>query len=58
MSAHTSSMMFCRMYPPAGNDKRLPECQLPRPTGPFIPGLSQEFRHTLIQLVELLFVQS
>jgi hypothetical protein len=41
---------------PACDDERLPESQLPRTAGPFIPWDFQEFRNALLQLVELLFV--
>jgi len=51
ISAHTSSMMFCRRYP--GNDQRLPQGQFARTPLLFIPWFFEEFADYLLQFIEL-----
>ena len=57
MSAHTSSMMFCRRYPQVTTSASRKVSSRGRPS-PLSHGSSSSSAHAIFQLAELLFVQS
>ena len=52
ISAHTSSMMFCRRYPHVTISASR-QGQFARASFPFIPWFFEEFADDLLQLIEL-----